>query len=395
MPTTTPARSTVTWGTNRTANSVGVRRLADTAENRRKLQAEAAKDRLPSAVVDMGQDVVLLSGRQLETASKIARTLGPVLESGGKAKVDGAEGAVLFTDDGLQEIDAKDVIVAVIDSGLDVNHPAFAGRIVKPYNSTNGSADVTDKNGHGTHVAGIIAGAWGVDPKAGGVASSAKIMPIKAGDGGFSSGDLVKAIRYAVDNGAKVINMSLGGPMMQPSVHRALKYAEEQGVVVLVATGNDSKDKVSFPGRYDEVLGVGSSKDGKRSPFSNGGDHIDLSAPGERIYATLPTGKSEIGDRLGTNTYGAISGTSMATPYAAGAAALVIAQHPDWTAAQVKAHMTRAVNDLGAPGWDKDFGYGEVNLFKAAFGENLPEVPRAVPQKKGFLERILSFFGLY
>jgi subtilisin family serine protease len=377
--------SNVTWGnsSNPLKAAASVKRLADTAENRAELKKQAAKDKLPSALVDLGSDVALISSAGLVTASRIARTTGDVVKAGGSLKVDGANADVLMTDDGFAEIDAKDVIVAVIDTGIDTKHPAFAGRIVKPYNSADGSTDVEDTQGHGTHCAGIIAGATTED--AGGVATSAKIMPIKASnDGSFPSGSIAKGVRYAVDNGAKVISMSLGGPIMQPSVHKAIQYAESKGVLVVVASGNESKEKVSFPARYEEGLAIGSSKDGKRSGFSNGGDHLDLSAPGERINSTVPG-----------QTYGAKSGTSMATPYAAGAAALVIAQHPDWSLAQVKAHLLRAVNDHGTPGWDKDFGYGEVNLFKAAYGKDLPEVKRAEPVKKPWWEKALSLVGLY
>jgi subtilisin family serine protease len=383
--TTVASRSTVTWGTNRTAGSVAVNRLADTAENRKKLQEQAAKDKLPSAVVDFGADVALLSGAALQTASRIAKVQGPSIAQGGSVAVDGANASVLFTDDGFAEIEASDIVVAVIDSGLDVNHPAFKGRVVKPFNSVNGTADVTDTNSHGTHCAGIIAGA--ATEQSTGVATNVKIMPIKAGDGSFTSAAIVKGIRYAADNGAKVISMSLGGNGALPEVQKAVQYALSKGCVVVAATGNDGKNTVSFPARYDEILSIGSSKDGKRSSFSNGGDRLDLSAPGEAINAPIPGGG-----------YGKKSGTSMATPYAAGAVALVMAQHPDWTPEQVKAHMKRAVNDLGAPGWDKDFGYGEVNLFKAVFGENLPEVPRSAtpapqPSKGGFFAWLKRLFG--
>jgi subtilisin family serine protease len=383
--TTVANRSTVTWGTNRTAGSVSVQRLADTAENRQKLQAQAAKDKLPSAVVDLGADVALLSGAALETASRLARTQGPVIAKGGKVQVDSANADVLFTDDGFAEIEASDIVVAVIDSGLDVNHPAFAGRVVKPYNTMTGTTDVTDKNSHGTHCAGIIAGA--ATEGSVGVASQVKIMPIKAGDGSFSSADIVKGIRYAADNGAKVISMSLGGKGQLPEVQKAVQYAQSKGCVVVAATGNDGKNTVSFPAYYEDILSVGSSKDGKRSSFSNGGERLDVSAPGEAINSTVPGGG-----------YGKKSGTSMATPYVAGAIALVMAQHPEWTPSEVKNHMKRAVNDLGAPGWDKDFGYGEVNLFKAVYGENLPEVPRSAtpaPTKPsgGFFAWIKRLFG--
>jgi subtilisin family serine protease len=379
--------SNVTWGsgTNTAKATATVKRLADTAENRAALKKQAAQDKLPSALVDLGDQVALVASGQMETQSRVARSMGPVLKAGDTLKIDGQAGSVLFTDDGFAEIDAKDVVVAVIDTGIDTKHPAFEGRLVKPYNAVDGSTNVEDTQGHGTHCAGIIAGSWDIRDDAAGVAPNVKIMPIKAAEGAsFSNGAIVKGIRYAVDNGAKVISMSLGGPMIQPSVHKAIEYARSKGVMVLVASGNESKDKVSFPARYEEGLAVGSSKDGKRSSFSNGGEHLDLSAPGERILAPVPG-----------QTYGAKSGTSMATPYAAGAAALVIAQHPDWTVSQVTEHLKRAVNDRGTPGWDKDFGYGEVNLFKAVYGKDLPEVKRETPVKKPLWEKVLSFFNLY
>jgi subtilisin family serine protease len=383
MPTIPASRSNVTWG-NRTAGNVLVERLADTAENRKKLQEQASKDQLPSVVVDFGQDVALLSSGALQTASKIARVQGPSIAKGDHVKVDEADADVLFTDDGFSEIKADDVVVAVIDSGLDVNHPAFKGRVVKPYNTMTGTSDVTDTNSHGTHCAGIIAGAWGLQDGAGGVAPQVKIMPVKAGNGTFTLDDIVKGIRYAADNGAKVISMSLGGGGSMPEVQRAVQYALSKGCVVVAAAGNDGQNTISYPGRYDDILSIGSSKDGRRSSFSNGGDRLDLSAPGENILSTVPGG------------YGKKSGTSMATPYAAGAIALVMARHPEWTPDQVKAHMKKAVNDLGAPGKDKDFGYGEINLFKAVYGENLPDVPAPVTPSKpeGFFARLLRFLGL-
>ncbi len=384
---TSPANIAFGPAARRATAAADARRMADTADNRAKLRADAAKDRLPSAIVDLGADVVLLSGKALETKSRVAKAAGAVLAEGDKVAVDGVEGTVLTTDDGFAEIDASNVIVAIVDSGVDVNHPAFKGRIVGAWNAVTGTTDVSDVVGHGTHVAGIAAGAWGVNANAAGVASNAKIMPIKATNnprGAFKTSDIAKGIRYAADNGAKVINLSLGGPLWMPSLQDAIQYAESKGVVVIAASGNNGKNKVSYPARFEEAVSVGSSKEGKRSRFSNGGDRLDVSAPGEQILSAVPGGQ-----------YGAKSGTSMSSPYVAGAAALVIAQHPDWTPAQVKEHLKRAVNDLGAPGWDVDFGYGEVNLFKAAYGENLPAVHRApAPPKKSFWERLLGFFGL-
>ncbi len=391
-------RSTVTWGKSGLAKDVAVRRLEDTPANREKLAAEARKDKKPSAIVDLGKDVVLLSSAYLTTESQIAKPGGPLLKAGRTASVDGVEGKILSTDDGFAEISASRVVVAVLDTGIDMDHPAFEGRIVKPYDATTGGTDVTDKKGHGTHVAGIIAGEWGVKEGAGGVARDAQIMPVKVfgKNGKAEPKDIAKGIRYAADNGAKVINMSLGGNEaslkklglweQMPELKEAIAYAQSKGVVIVAASGNDGENAISdyYPASLPDVLTVGAVNPGhSRAGFSNGGDELELTAPGVNILSAIPGNGA---------TYKQEQGTSMAAPYVAGAAALVIAQHPDWTAAQVMEHLTRAVDDRGAPGKDGSYGYGEINLFKAAFGENLPAEPAPQP-KRSFSEKLAEFFG--
>lgn len=386
MPATVNTQANVSWG-KRSAQA-SVKKLADTAANRAQLMDAAAKDQLPSAVVKMGKDVALISGAALQTGSRIARVEGPSIETGNNITVDGTNASVLYEDDGFSEIDAKDVVVAVIDTGLDVNHPALKGRIVSPYNVLDKSTDVTDEEGHGTHVAGIIAGAKNDQATdGGGVAPNVKIMPIKAAgkNGGFRASNVADGIRYAADHGAKVINMSLGGPMWMPYIQDAITYAESKGVVVVAAMGNSGKSKAAYPARFDGVLAVASEgEQGKRSKFSNYGDRVDVSAPGEHIMSSVPGGG-----------YGDKSGTSMASPYVAGAVALVVAEHPDWTPAQVRSWMQRAVNDVGPTGWDPNAGYGEVNLFKAIYGKDLQAVARAPqPPKQSFWQKLLAFFHL-
>ncbi len=392
-------RSNVTWGQSGLAQNVSVRRLEDTPANREKLAAEAKKDRLPSAIVDLGKDVLLLSSAYLATESPIAKAGGPQLKAGGKLSVDGVEGKVLSTDDGFSEIDASKLVVAVLDTGIDMDHPAFEGRIVKPFNATTGGTDVTDTMGHGTHVAGIIAGDWGIKKGAGGVARDAKIMPVKVfgKNGKAEPKHVADGIRYAVDNGAKVINMSLGGNEAAlkrsglwdqiPELKEAVAYAKSKGVVVVVASGNDGKDAISdyYPASLPDVLTVGAvSEVHKRASFSNGGEELELTAPGVNILSAFP------GEGA---TYKKQQGTSMAAPYVAGAAALVIAQHPDWTVDQVMEHLTRAVDDRGEPGKDIAYGYGEINLFKAVFQENLPAAPAPAP-KRSFGEKAAQYFGI-
>jgi subtilisin family serine protease len=378
-------QATISWGRSARSAQANVERLADTAANRQKLQAEEAAAKLPSAVIKQGNDILLISGAALQTASRIARTQGDSINVGDALTVNGLQGTVLSEDDGFKNVDTQGIIVAVIDTGLDINHPALQGRIVSPYNAINGTDNVTDEEGHGTHVAGIIAGAWGQNAEAGGVDPNCKIMPIKAArsNGGFRASDVANGIRYAADHGAKVINMSLGGPMWMPYVQDAIAYAESKGVVVVAAMGNSGRNKPTFPAKFDGVIAVGSSKDGKRSAFSNFGDRLDVSAPGEKIVSTMPGGK-----------YGTKSGTSMASPYVAGEAALIIAAHPDWSAAQVKAQVERAVNVMSKDGWDANFGYGEANLFKAVYGNDLAAVNRTTkPAAPTFWQKILAFFG--
>jgi len=394
----TAQRSNVSWGQSGHASNVAVRRLEDTPANREKLAAEAKKDKKPSAIVDLGKDVVLLSSAYLATESKIAKPEGPLLKAGRTASVDGVEGKILSTDDGFAEIDASKVVVAVLDTGLDMDHPAFEGRIVKPYDATTGGTDVTDKQGHGTHVAGIVAGSWGIKDGAGGVARDAQIMPVKVfgKNGKAEPTHVAQGIRYAVDNGAKVINMSLGGNeaalkksglwAQMPEMKEAIAYAQSKGVVVIVASGNDGKDDISnyYPASLPDVLTVGAVNAAhKRAPFSNGGNELEVTAPGVDILSAYP------GEGA---TYKKLQGTSMASPYVAGAAALVIAQHPDWSAEQVMEHLKRAVDDRDTAGKDIGYGHGEINLFKAAFGENLPAEPAPQP-KRSFSEKVAQFFG--
>lgn len=380
-------QASITWGRGTASAKASVERLADTAANRAKLQAEAAKDRLPSVVVKQGGDVLLLSGGALQTASRLATVQGPSIGTGDTLTVNGVDGTVLSEDDGFNEVDTQGVVVAVIDTGLDVNHPAFQGRVVSPYNVLTGTSDVTDTEGHGTHVAGIIAGAWDKNAKAGGVDPNAKIMPIKAAgkNGGFKASDVATGIRYAVDHGAKVINLSLGGPIKMPYVQDAITYAESKGVVVVAAMGNNGKEKATYPAEFNDVEAVASSKGDKRSKFSNYGDRTDVSAPGENILSTVPGGQ-----------YGTKSGTSMASPYVAGEAALVVAEHPDWTPAQVRQQLNRGVNAMSDAGWTRDFGYGEANLFKAVYGKDLPAIAKAPQAAKpeSFWEKLLAFFRL-
>lgn len=359
--------STASWARG-AARGVSVQRSADSELARVRMAAQASADGTPSALVQLGGDVALIAGAALRTASRVARS-NDGLRTGERVNVDGVEGTVLYTDDGFREIDARRVVVAVVDTGVDVNHPALQGRLLPGYNAVDGSRDVSDREGHGTHVAGIVAGSWDVDQGAAGVAPFATVLPIKAADrnGNFSDGSIANGVRYAVRNGARVINLSLRGSDPLPQTSAAIAEARRAGVLVVAASGNEGQDRVTYPGAYEGVLAVGSSVNGKRSSFSNGGDRLDLTAPGENVRSTQHGG------------YGQRSGTSMSSPYVAGAAALVMARNPQWTAEQVKAHLARTATDFGARGKDRDFGYGEIDLFAAVFGAGETAAPAPAP----------------
>ncbi|MCG3211033.1 MAG: hypothetical protein FOGNACKC_04670 [Anaerolineae bacterium] len=276
------------------------------------------------------------------------------------------------------------ITIAVIDTGVDLDHPDLAGKLwvntdeipangldddfngyiddVNGYDFYNLDAFPDDDNSHGSHVAGIAAAATNNGVGVAGVSWGAKIMALKAlnYNGNGSTADLAEAVYYAVDNGAKVINMSLGIPWTSwpcnyPDIETAFTYAVNHNVLLVVAAGNDGKYGVSCPGAYDQAMAVGSTDSSdNRSSFSNYGPRLDIAAPGSSIYSTWSNG-----------TYGTKSGTSMATPHVAGLAALVWGMAPNMTAAQVRQAIESTADDLGPPGWDIYYGYGRINAFAA------------------------------
>lgn len=256
-------------------------------------------------------------------------------------------------------------VVAIVDSGIDLDHPDFgctvssgASKITDPYNIIAGNNQAQDDSGHGSHVAGIIGACTNNAVGVAGVAPNVRLMPIKALIGlSGNSADVAAGITRAVDQGAKVINLSLGSSTPNNVLANAVTYAYNQGVLVVAAAGNFAQqgNPIFYPAAYPETVAVAATtlSDGWAN-FSEHHSYVDIAAPGSSIYSTI------IDDDYGYKT-----GTSMATPHVAGLAALIWSVDPSLTHDQVRQTIQNSADDLGSPGWDEYFGYGRINAYQA------------------------------
>ncbi len=213
--------------------------------------------------------------------------------------------------------DAAEIVVAVIDSGICSDHPDVDERLLPGYDFVEDDATPQDELGHGCGVAGVIAGEIDNGEGISGIAPNARVMPLRVldADGLGRYSNVAAAITYAVDNGAHIVNLSLGGLYPSNTLLDAVNYAQANGVVVIAAAGNAGTDQPLYPAAYDYVYSVGSlDSDLEQSSFSNYGDTVDLWAPGRSIITTR-----------GSSGYVSISGTSFAAPHAAGIAAMQLA----------------------------------------------------------------------
>ncbi len=287
--------------------------------------------------------------------------------------------------------DGEGVVVAVIDSGVDADHPDLQGAVLpgRSYVDADPGAEPrllalgsdedpvyerafgqADPVGHGTAVASLIAGRpGGGNP---GVAPEATILPVRVLDDEnryHDSAMVGAAVRWAVDNGADVVNLSLGGHYDSAPFAEAIAYAEHHDVVVVACTGNQKQgvadEEVWFPARIDTVLAVtGTDRDGERWQTAVTGDGVDLAAPGAELTAADARG--------GHKT---VTGTSFASAIVSGAAALVRSAHPDWSAAQVRRALVSTANPGG-----EDLGAGIVDAGAAVAADvSVTEAPESVP----------------
>lgn len=248
----------------------------------------------------------------------------------------------------------NEVIVAVVDTGVDLNHPDLTGRLTEGYNVYTQNADAMDDVGHGTHVAGIIAARINNYEGIAGLTPNARIMPVKVLDasGAGSTYAVAQGIIWAADHGADVINLSLGNYAQSDFLHDAIRYAYERDIVLVAATGNDFTESPGYPAAYPEVFAVGASDYNQQlAQFSNYGSYVDAAAPGVSIASTYPGSQ-----------YAALSGTSMASPHAAALAAMIRGLNPDLTNEQIMELMRATCVDLGDPGHDIYYGYGQIDI---------------------------------
>ncbi|HEY9898814.1 MAG TPA: S8 family serine peptidase [Pantanalinema sp.] len=259
---------------------------------------------------------------------------------------------------------AAEVVVAVIDSGIDGTHPEFEGRLLPGYDFSEKqpvAGGDQDGYGHGTHVAGIIGARQDNGLGVTGIAPGCKLLPVRIfnNSGHTTEGASTEAIIWAVDHGAKVINASWGSPSDSEAGRAAIKYAQDKDVVVVAAVGNTGKEwDPSYPAAWPGVVAVAASNDQDGwASFSTWGDWITLAGPGDGILSTYPLSKG--------NGYRIMSGTSMAAPAVSAVAALVRSQHPQLSQAQVIERLYATARDTVMTGKDKYVGYGRVDALRA------------------------------
>lgn len=250
--------------------------------------------------------------------------------------------------------------VCIIDTGYNLGHPDLPGTNDGVTGQANNSAVgnwYNDGNGHGTHVAGTIAaydnneGVVGVYP---GV--NMHIVKIFNDNGQWTyASDLIDAISQCQDAGSNVVNMSLGGGSASTTERNAMQSFTDAGMLLVAAAGNDGNSAKSYPASYDAVMSVAAvDSNENRASYSQYNDQVEIAAPGSAVQSTYPT-----------NTYAALSGTSMATPHVAGGAALVWSYFPQCTNNEIRSALNATAEDKGSAGRDNFYGYGLMQLADA------------------------------
>ncbi|MEM9389018.1 MAG: S8 family serine peptidase [Bacteroidota bacterium] len=273
----------------------------------------------------------------------------------------------------------SNVTIAIIDSGVDYNHPEFSGRIVPGYDFVDDDSDPFDENNlaaHGTKCAGVAAAAGNNGIGVAGVTWGALIMPIRVADEFNNTlvNDLAQGILFAVDSGAHVISISIGFDQGTSSLANAINYAQQLDVLVFASRGNDDDTVDVYPSYYSNVISVGglSPCDTRKTPtscdgvnswgssYGGGQDKMDFVAPSVNIMTTDIMGTDGTG-----GDYDFFGGTSAACPIAAGVGALIRSYNSSLTADEIRTIMRETSVDIGIPGYDDETGYGRIDAHAA------------------------------
>lgn len=254
--------------------------------------------------------------------------------------------------DAWSHTDGAGITIAILDTGIDLNHPDLVDNIVDGFNVLDNNNDVKDDNGHGTKTAGVVAAVAGNKIGSLGIAPKSKIMPIKiAGSDGYALfSAMAEGLMWAADNGARIANLSYSGAAGSLTVQRAASYFRSKGGIVVVSAGNTGT-RTPYPSHQALVVVSATDKSDRMASWSSYGPSVDLCAPGVSIYTTQKGGK-----------YGKVSGTSFSAPIVAGSIALIMSKNPDLNPDKTEAVLYGNVKKLGTESEAEKFGRGRVDI---------------------------------
>lgn len=265
-------------------------------------------------------------------------------------------------------------IIAVLDTGIDPTHPDLIDRLLPGYNFVANTTDTSDDLGHGTAVAGVIVASGNNALGILGVANGCLLLPVKVVDAnGFAYySTIAQGIHYAVDNGARIINISIAGDSPSATLQESIDYAWSKNAVVVAAAGNNANALPQYPAACADVIAVSATQTNDTlAAFSSYGSFIALAAPGDNIWTT---------QNDPANPYGSWRGTSFSSPIVAATAGLAASINPLLSNTQLVSLLERSADDLGPAGFDSNFGYGRVNASRAVNAAYRLQFPPQPPQ---------------